>query len=43
MKTIKSFPTSVDADLARIELDAAGIPSVVVGIPVGLEGGDAGV
>lgn len=43
MKTIKKYPTSVEADLARLALDAAGIPSVVVGISVGMEGGDAGV
>jgi hypothetical protein len=43
MKTIKTYATSVEADLARIALDAAGIPSVVVGISVGMEGGGAGV
>jgi hypothetical protein len=43
MKTIKSYPTSVEADLARIALDAAGIPSIVVGISLGMEGGGAGV
>jgi hypothetical protein len=35
--------TRVEADLARIALDAAGVPSVVVGIGVGMEGGAAGV
>ena len=39
MKTIKTYPTRVEADLARIALDAAGVPSVVVGIGVGTEGG----
>jgi hypothetical protein len=39
MKTIKTYPTSVEADLARIALDAAGIPSFVVGISLGMEGG----
>jgi hypothetical protein len=43
MKTIKTYPTRLEADLARIALDAAGVPSVVVGIGVGMEGGAAGV
>ena len=43
MKTIKTYPTRVEADLARIALDAAGVPSVVVGIGVAMEGGAAGV
>jgi hypothetical protein len=43
MKAIKTYPTRVEADLARIALDAAGIPSVVVGIGVGMEGGAEGV
>ncbi len=43
MKTIKTYPTTVDADLARIALEAAGIPAVVVGIGVGMEGGASGV
>jgi Putative prokaryotic signal transducing protein len=43
MKTVKTYPTSIEADLARIALEGAGIPSVVVGIGVGMEGGDAGV
>jgi hypothetical protein len=43
MKTIKTYPTTVEADLARLTLDAAGIPAVVIGISVGMEGGDAGV
>ena len=43
MKIIKTYPTNIDAELARIALDAAGIPSVVVGIGVGMEGGEAGV
>jgi hypothetical protein len=43
MQTIKTYSTRVDADLARIALDAAGIPAVVVGIGVGMEGGLAGV
>ncbi len=43
MRTIKTYPTRVEADLARIALDAAGVPAVVVGIGVGMEGGTAGV
>ncbi len=43
MKTIKTYPTSIEADLARIALEEAGVPSVVVGIAVGMEGGSAGV
>jgi hypothetical protein len=43
MKTVKTYPTNLEADLARITLDAAGIPAVVVGIGVGMEGGEAGV
>ena len=43
MKAIKTYPTRVEADLARIALDAAGVPSVVVGTGVGMEGGIAGV
>ena len=43
MKSIKTYPSRVEADLARIALDAAGVPSVVVGIGVGMEGGMGGV
>lgn len=43
MKLIKSYPTTIEADLARIALEAAGIPAVVVGISAGMEGGLAGV
>jgi hypothetical protein len=43
MKAIKSYSTTVEADLARIALDAAGIPAIVVGIGVTMEGGGAGV
>ena len=39
MKSIKSYPTTVEADIARMALEAAGVPSVVVGIGVGMEGG----
>jgi hypothetical protein len=43
MKTIKTYSTRVEADLARITLEGAGIPSVVVGVGVGMEGGTGGV
>ena len=43
MKAIKTYPTRMEADLAKIALDAAGVPAVVVGIDVGMEGGAAGV
>ncbi len=43
MKTIKTYSSRIEADLARITLDAAEVPSVVVGIGVGMEGGMAGV
>jgi putative signal transducing protein len=43
MKIIKSYSTSVDAEVARIALDAAGVPSTVVGIDAAMEGGTAGV
>ena len=43
MKTIRRYPTTIDADLARIALEAADIPALVVGVGVGMEGGAAGV
>jgi hypothetical protein len=43
MKAIKTYPTTVEADLARSALDAAGILSVVVGVSLGMEGGGASV
>ncbi len=43
MKILKSYPTTVEADVARLALEAAGIPSIVVGISAGMEGGVAGV
>jgi phage-related minor tail protein len=43
MKAIKTYSVRVEADLAKIALDAAGVPSVVVGIGVAMEGGAAGV
>jgi hypothetical protein len=43
MKAIKTYSTRVDADLARITLEGADIPSVVVGVGAGMEGGIGGV
>jgi Putative prokaryotic signal transducing protein len=43
VKSIGSYQTRLEADLARIALEAAGIPAMVVGIGVGMEGGAAGV
>jgi Putative prokaryotic signal transducing protein len=43
MKAVKTYSTTVDADLAKIALDAAGIPSVVVGTGISMEGGAGGV
>jgi hypothetical protein len=43
MKVVKSYSTSVDAEVARIALDAAGVPATVVGIEAAMEGGTAGV
>jgi hypothetical protein len=43
VKTVKTYSTRVEADLARIALDAAGVPSVIVGIEAAFEGGAGGV
>ena len=43
MKAIKTYSVRLEADLAKIALDAAGVPSVVVGVGVAMEGGAAGV
>ena len=43
MKTIKSYSTTVDADVAKIALDAAGVPAVIAGVGLAMEGGVAGV
>jgi hypothetical protein len=43
MKAIKTYSVRVEADLAKIALDAAGVPSFVVGVGVGMEGGAGGV
>ena len=43
MKTVATYSTRLEADLAKLALDRVGIPSVVIGIGVGMEGGSAGV
>jgi hypothetical protein len=43
MKTIKTYSTLVEAGLARIALDVAGVPSKVVGVGASMEGGTGGV
>lgn len=43
MKSIKTYSTSIEADLAKIALDAAGVPCVVVGVGAAMEGGAGGV
>jgi hypothetical protein len=43
MITIKTYSTNVEAEVARIALDAAGVFSVVIGIGAGLAGGTGGV
>ncbi|HEU4619802.1 MAG TPA: hypothetical protein VFV10_17320 [Gammaproteobacteria bacterium] len=43
MEAIRTYATRAAADLDKIKLDAAQIPSVVVGIDAAMEGGIAGV
>lgn len=43
MLAVKTYSTRLDADVAKIALQAAGVPSVVVGTGVDLEGGAGGV
>jgi hypothetical protein len=43
MITIRTYTTKLEAEVARLPLEGAGIPSTVVGIDVGMEGGAAGV
>jgi hypothetical protein len=43
MKTIKTYSTRVDAEVAKIALAATGVTAVVVGIGTDFEGGSAGV
>ena len=43
MRAIKTYPTTVEADVARIALDSAGIPALVAGVGASMEGGLSGV
>jgi hypothetical protein len=43
MKTVKTYSTRVDAEVAKIALAAAGVAAVVVGVGTDLEGGTSGV
>jgi hypothetical protein len=43
MTPIKTYASQLDADLARIKLEGAGITAVVVGVGVVLQGGTSGV
>jgi hypothetical protein len=43
MKPIKTYPTDIEADQARIALHGAGIPTVVVCTGIRMGRGDAGV
>lgn len=43
MKIIRTYSTRVEADVARIALEGAGISAIVVGIGTGMEGGTGGV
>jgi len=40
---IKTYSSRIEADLASIELRAAGIAATIVGVGVGMEGGAEGV
>ena len=39
MKTIRAYPLESEADLARIALEGAGIPAMVVGVDIGMKSG----
>lgn len=43
MKAIRSYSMQLEADLARIALEGADIPAVVVGVDVRMNGGMGGV
>lgn len=43
MKMIRRYSMQFEADLARIALEGADIPAVVVGVGMGMEGGMGGV
>jgi hypothetical protein len=43
MMTVGTYATRVEAELAKLALDAARIPSIIVGVDAAMEGGIAGV
>ncbi|WNL44275.1 hypothetical protein RKE25_12635 [Dyella sp. BiH032] len=43
MIAIRSYPTALDAELARLRLAWADIPTTVSGIDLGMQGGTTGV
>lgn len=43
MVTLQTYATRMEAEIARIALEGAGIAAVVVGVGVAMEGGIAGV
>lgn len=43
MRTIRTYSMQLEADLARIALQGADIPAVVVGVDLGMRGGMGGV
>lgn len=43
MEAVKTYSTRIEADIAKLALDAADIPSVVIGVGAAMEGGIAGV
>jgi hypothetical protein len=43
MITVKTYATRIEAEIARFTLDAAGVPSTIVGVDAAMEGGIAGV
>jgi hypothetical protein len=40
---IRTYPTRLEAELARLTLEGADIPAAVAGIDMSMEGGTAGV
>jgi len=43
MKLVKTYGNQLEADLARITLQAEGISATIVGVGVAMEGGSEGV
>jgi hypothetical protein len=43
MTLIKTYGTRLEAELARVSLDAAGIAATIVGVGIAMEGGADGV